>query len=153
MATQSKKTSNIKKRVIRLLLSDDTVIEKRTRYNIWDLLGDVGGFNDGLILVCQLFTGVYSAVSFKTSFLASSYFDSSSYTRGGSSHERRSTIAAIMDPNYNRLDPSTAQTVFKRALRSAKLIQQSFLGNFLFWMCQERRKKMLESRIMHRMER
>ena len=34
-----------------LTLANDIVIEKRTRYSIWDLLGDVGGFNDGLILV------------------------------------------------------------------------------------------------------
>ena len=33
-------------------LSDDIVIEKRVRYSVWDLLGDVGGFNDGLIFVC-----------------------------------------------------------------------------------------------------
>ena len=33
-------------------LANDIVIEKRTRYSVWDLLGDVGGFNDGLILVC-----------------------------------------------------------------------------------------------------
>ena len=30
-------------------------IEARTKYNIWDLLGDVGGFNDGLFLVVSLF--------------------------------------------------------------------------------------------------
>lgn len=45
-------------------LADEIVIEKRSRYTIWDLLGDVGGFNDGLILVCQLLTSFYAAVSF-----------------------------------------------------------------------------------------
>ena len=39
-------------KVFRFALSNDIVTEKRTRYSIWDLLGDVGGFNDGLILVC-----------------------------------------------------------------------------------------------------
>ena len=59
-------------------LSYDIVIEKRTRYTIWDILGDVSGFNDGLILVYQLLTSFYTAVSFKTQFLSSIYFDSSS---------------------------------------------------------------------------
>ena len=39
-------------RHVRFKLSDDIVIEKRVRYSVWDLLGDVGGFNDGLIFVC-----------------------------------------------------------------------------------------------------
>ena len=62
-------------------LSDEIVIEKRTRYTIWDLLGDVGGFNDGLVLVLQILTSAYSAVSFKTQFLASIYYDSNSDAR------------------------------------------------------------------------
>ena len=64
------------KRQLNFQLSDDIVIEKRIRYNVWDLLGDVGGFNDGLILVCQLLTGAYTAASFKTKFLASIFYDS-----------------------------------------------------------------------------
>ena len=79
-------------------LSNDLTIEKRSRYNIWDLLGDVGGFNDGLILVCQLLTASYSALSFKTKFLASSYFDANHDAQRQSSNENRSTVATIMDP-------------------------------------------------------
>ena len=52
------------------------MIEKRTRYSIWDLLGDVGGFNDGLILVCKFLTAAYSAASFNTKFLAATFYDS-----------------------------------------------------------------------------
>ena len=64
------------KRHLRFYLSDDIVIEKRIRYSVWDLLGDVGGFNDGLMLVCQILTGAYTAASFKTKFLASIFYDS-----------------------------------------------------------------------------
>ena len=70
-----------KKILISFTLSDDIVIEKRTRYTLWDLLGDVGGFNDGLVLVLQILTSAYSAVSFKTQFLASIYYDSNSDAR------------------------------------------------------------------------
>ena len=31
---------------------------------MWDLLGDVGGFNDGLLLLCSIFMSSYSAFSF-----------------------------------------------------------------------------------------
>ena len=44
-------------------------ILERTRYNFWDLLGDVGGFNDGLHLVGSLLMSSYAAFSFKQSIL------------------------------------------------------------------------------------
>lgn len=59
-------------------LSNDVSIEKRAFYTIWDLLGEVGGFNDGLILVGQFLMGVYSAISFQTTFLSHSFYDSTS---------------------------------------------------------------------------
>ena len=46
-----------------------TEISKRTRYNFWNLLGDVGGFNDGLFLVCEIFMATYAALSFKIDYL------------------------------------------------------------------------------------
>ena len=50
--------------------------EKRERYSIWNLISDVGGFNDGIYLVLSLFMTAYSALAFKTNFLNRSYFDS-----------------------------------------------------------------------------
>ena len=44
-------------------------VENRIRYTLWDLLSDVGGFNDGLYLICQLFMGSYSALAFKVNYL------------------------------------------------------------------------------------
>ena len=45
-------SDNDRGREVSFALSNKIVIEKRIRYNVWDLLGDVGGFNDGLLLVC-----------------------------------------------------------------------------------------------------
>ena len=67
--------------MINYLLGNEIVIEKRARYNIWDLLRDVGGFNDGLMLVCQLLTGTYAAASFTTSFIGQQSF-SDNFSRG-----------------------------------------------------------------------
>ena len=50
-------------------------MESRVRYTFWDLLGDVGGFNDGLILMCSLFMSGFSAFAFNTDFLNKSYYD------------------------------------------------------------------------------
>lgn len=36
---------------------------------MWDLIEDVGGFHDGMFLVCQLFMGFYSALNFRVEFL------------------------------------------------------------------------------------
>ena len=44
-------------------------IQERTRYNFWDLLGDVGGFNDGMFLLCSLFMSSYSALAYKIDYL------------------------------------------------------------------------------------
>ena len=51
-------------------------IEKRIRYSIWNLISDVGGFSDGVTLVCNIFMAAYSAMAFKTKFLNRSYYDS-----------------------------------------------------------------------------
>ena len=119
-----------------LKLSDNIVIEKRTRYSVWDLLGDVGGFNDGLILLCQLLTSFYTAISFKTKFLAATFFDSDSDANDRSNSAHRSTFLTLTEqPDSNRIDAS----VFAGALRSAESLKQSFWCNLLLWNCQKRR--------------
>ena len=45
------------------------IIQNRTRYNFWDLLGDIGGFNDGLFLLCSIFMSSYSALAYKIDYL------------------------------------------------------------------------------------
>ena len=53
-------------------------VESRIRYNVWDLLGDVGGFSDGLILVCSLYMSLYAAIAFKADYLNGQYIDAAS---------------------------------------------------------------------------
>ncbi len=62
-------------------------IEARTKYNIWDLLGDVGGFNDGLFLVVSLLMAPISQLSFVTDYLNDQIVD-------GSKSERQSTSSS-----------------------------------------------------------
>ena len=50
----------------------------RTRYNVWDLLADVGGFNDGLLLVAKILFSSYSAWLFKKDLLGEIRIDSDS---------------------------------------------------------------------------
>ena len=127
------------------MLSDNIVIENRTRYSVWDLLGDVGGFNDGLILVCQLLTSAYTAASFRTKYLASSYFDSDNDADSRSSPGHRITMAKLKEQDSkNIIDPSA----FEKALTSAESLKQSFIRNLFFCKCQTKRQKMLQSRVM-----
>lgn len=76
-------------------LNDDTVVESRHRYTLWDCLGDVGGFNDGLMLVCRFLLGFYSAISFQTSFLGHTFYDSNNDVRRGAGSEHRNIIESI----------------------------------------------------------
>ena len=57
-------------------LGDKIHTEKRVRYSVWNLISDVGGFSDGLYLVCSIFMSTYSAMAFQTAFLNKSYYDS-----------------------------------------------------------------------------
>ena len=50
-------------------------IMSRVRYNAWDLLGDVGGFNDGLVLVTSLIFSSVSAFSFKKDLINRTFVD------------------------------------------------------------------------------
>ena len=59
---------------VELLLSNDMLVMERKRYNLWDLLGDIGGFNDGLILVLQIFMSKYSALMFEHSIVQGSHY-------------------------------------------------------------------------------
>ena len=50
-------------------------IESRTRYNIWDLLADVGGFYDGLFLVIGILYAPFGLIAFKADFFNRTPYD------------------------------------------------------------------------------
>ena len=50
-------------------------VQSRTLYNMWDLLGDIGGFYDGLLVVASMTFGFYSAFQFRRDFAGSVAFD------------------------------------------------------------------------------
>lgn len=114
------------------------MIAKRKRYNVWDLLSDVGGFNDGLILVGYFLTSAYTAASFKTKFLASIYYDVNS--------DRNNKGSRPSINNGVPFDPTAAS--FHMALSSAKKLKQSFLSNLLRCLCQGRRERKMNTRLM-----
>ena len=60
---------------IKIHMGTNHHIETRKRYNYWDLLADVGGFHDGIILLCSIFMGSISSVAFKTDYLAKKVVD------------------------------------------------------------------------------
>ena len=42
---------------------------------MWDLLGDVGGFNDGLVLVSSLLFGFYGSFAFRKDLVSITHVD------------------------------------------------------------------------------
>ena len=54
---------------IKLKLNGMKRVESRVRYNYWDLLGDVGGFNDGLYLIGSLMLSTYARAAFQQDYL------------------------------------------------------------------------------------
>ena len=58
---------------------------ERKRYNIWDALGDIGGFHDGLYLFLQFaFMGRYSSAMFEHSIA-----QGSKYRKGPGGEQRK----------------------------------------------------------------
>ena len=49
---------------LEIFLSGTLNVERRTRYNAWDLLGDVGGFHDGLFLLMSAIVTTYAGMAF-----------------------------------------------------------------------------------------
>ena len=54
-------------------LDTDMDVTNRTRYNFWDLLADVGGFNDGLFLIASLIFSSYSAFAYRNDLVGNLY--------------------------------------------------------------------------------
>ena len=50
-------------------------VQIRTRYTIWNLISDVGGFNDGIFLCFAILMGRYSSAAFDVSYINSTYVD------------------------------------------------------------------------------
>ena len=50
-------------------------VQARTRFSIWDLIGNVGGFNDGVFLFCSFFMGSFASNSFAVNYLNSQYVE------------------------------------------------------------------------------
>ena len=86
---------------INMYLDEIVNIESRTRYNVWDLLGDVGGFNEGLLIVVSLLMAPYSAFAFKNDYMSASKVDKDSADTGKKSkafkksHQYRKTVQAL----------------------------------------------------------
>jgi len=47
-----------------MALSEEMVVMERGRYTVWELLGDIGGFYDGIILTMYIFMAPYTALAF-----------------------------------------------------------------------------------------
>ena len=78
---------------IRVELGSEISIEQRVRYTCWDLLGDVGGFNDGLIFVCEALIGAYSGLQFSMAYSNGRLIDNGS-NQSGKDYQRKNDRAS-----------------------------------------------------------
>ena len=60
---------------LRLELNGYLKVSNRVRYNMWDLLGDIGGFYDGLVIVASILFSRYASFAFHTDLFNGSPFD------------------------------------------------------------------------------
>ena len=66
---------------INLILDGYLNVRKRTRYSVWDLLGDVGGLHDGLVILLSILIVPFSTFSFSNDFINDKFVDGSTSKR------------------------------------------------------------------------
>ena len=60
---------------MKLILSGNKSVEGRTRYNFWDLLGDLGGFHGSLHIITSVFMSLYASLAFQANYLSEKIID------------------------------------------------------------------------------
>ena len=107
---------------VELKLNGYLKVESRTRYSVWDLLGDVGGLHDGLVIFFAIFVGPFSTFSFSNDFIKGRFIDVSNKqhdrTLQGSARFR-GVIKKISSETNSKVDPDTLDMVAK-AMNSAR---------------------------------
>lgn len=144
---------------VEFYLGEYHFIESRSRYNFWDLLGDVGGFHDGIILVFSLFMGSFSALAFKVDFLNFSQVDNDA-SRSGSSRPRipsteRQSIELLKQNQDCTLDSQTLRAL-QRTVGMTTVLKDSilsYLGRCFGSLCRKKSKKeRLQAKIMDNLD-
>ena len=115
-------------------LANKIQIEKRIRYSIWNLISEVGGFSDGITLICNIFMTAYSAMAFKTSFLNRSYYDSDMDPREHKDENYKTTVENLKQGRSKFVDNSLFNEI-KRVLEAPNQLKMSLSQNIFGWYC------------------
>ena len=102
-------------------------VESRTRYSVWDLLGDVGGLHDGLVIFCAIFVVPFSTFSFSNDFIKGKLVDSSNkqHDRARQSSARfQGAVNKISSAANAKVDSDTLEIIAK-VIRSARKLKST----------------------------
>ena len=119
---------------MKMELANKIHIEKRIRYSIWNMISDVGGFSDGITLICNIFMTAYSAMAFKTSFLNRSYYDSDKDPREHKDENYKITVENLKQGRSKFVEKSLFNAI-KIVLEAPNQLKQSLLQNIFGWYC------------------
>ena len=147
---------------IDIYLDTYLTVLKRTRYNVWDLLGDVGGFNDGLNLVASLIFSFYSTFAFSKDLINSTHIDGdkkslkNKSTKALENPQRYQATANMIrnsGPESKFILDASKVPIFKRGLNQAKLLKHSiYLALKETFLCANKKERKLKERLMNRID-
>ena len=103
-------------------------IESRSLYTYWDLLVDVGGFNDGCFLLCSILMSFYSSIAFRNDFLKGTHYEdekSNKTTKLQSTDQFQSVLKHFEDKQH--LDPFQLNMIHKFE-SNTKILRDSFFS-------------------------
>ena len=139
---------------IKLNLNGYLKVESRTRYSVWDLLGDVGGLHDGLVIFCAIFVVPFSTFSFSNDYITGKLVDDSNrqHDRAFQSSARFLGVVKKISSGANaKVDPDTLDIIAK-AIRSARKFKSTIQDAIKELFCQHKRRRNIKSRMVDHMD-
>ena len=129
---------------------------------MWDLLSDVGGFNDGLFLVASIVMSSYSAFQYKKDLLSQFKVDGDSkssnrsHSRGFKTSLAYNNVAhSIKNGSFQNL-PETERDdtkVFSWGLKKATILKHNFFMSLQeTFKCADKKERKVKEKLLERID-
>ena len=143
-------------------LGEYITVTTRTRYNVWDLLSDVGGFNDGLFLVASIVMSSYSAFQYKKDLLSQFKVDGDSkssnrsHSRGFKTSLAYNNVAhSIKNGSFQNLPEMERDDtkVFSWGLKKATILKHNFFMSLQeTFKCADKKERKVKEKLLERID-
>lgn len=131
-------------------------VQERTKYSVWNLLGDVGGFYDGLFLIIGILLAPYTAAALKVDLINGRRIDVGYSSENRKIHYSSKYQNAMMEvmsfPNNSFISSNTLNFFSQMVQLSLVQVQSTFCGLLQDCCLQNSGRKRMKARVAEFME-